>query len=283
MIEKLSSILRTESSTLLTLEITTMTPPSFTLQPMTMEDAPRVGQIGKAAFLNDRHTMMKSGDNYDHEAGAQEPFKHWLSVPHRVQCIKAVDDSGKMLGYVCWGFRGYSRETIPTLDGRGLVAEDVESTKISVPVPQTDTTKEIEITDSAKNEPAEQETTMEDDKIKRLEAITDADMRNWMAKLMPDGTKCMFICTLSVDPDYASHGVGSALMEWGTRIADEDNVFCWVHASDGSHMFYKKHGFEKVGELMVDLDEFATQPAPDNGGIWGQYTFRYMKRHPRKK
>jgi hypothetical protein len=74
-----------------------------------MEDAPRVGQIGKAAFLEDRHTMMKTGDNYDHEQAAQEPFIHWLSVPERVQCIKAVDDSGKMLGYVCWGFRGYSR------------------------------------------------------------------------------------------------------------------------------------------------------------------------------
>jgi predicted N-acetyltransferase YhbS len=102
-----------------------------------------------------------------------------------------------------------------------------------------------------------------------------------MAKLMPDGTKCMFICTLSVDPEYASHGVGSALMEWGTRIADEDKIFCWVHASDGSHMFYGKHGFETVGELTVDPDEFATQPAPDDGGTWGQYTFRYMKRLPR--
>jgi hypothetical protein len=46
-------------------------------------------------------------------------------------------------------------------------------------------------------------------------------------------------------------------------------------------MFYGKHGFETVGELTVDPDEFATQPAPDDGGTWGQYTFRYMKRLPR--
>jgi GNAT superfamily N-acetyltransferase len=253
--------------------------PSFTLQPMTMEDAPRVGQLGKAAFLEDRHTMMKSGDNYDHEAGAQEPFIHWLSVPHRVQCIKAVDHTGKMLGYVCWGFRGYSRETIPTLDGRGLVAEDVKAREAAAPVSQTDTTSGGETTGSTKDGPAEQ-TAVIDDKLKRLESITDADMRSWMAKLMPDGTKCMFICTLSVDPNYASQGIGSALMEWGTRIADEDKIFCWVHASDGSHMFYKKHGFEKISELTVDLDKFATTPAPDNGGVWGQYTFRYMKRLP---
>jgi GNAT superfamily N-acetyltransferase len=87
----------------------------------------------------------------------------------------------------------------------------------------------------------------------------------------------MFICTISVDPAYAFQGIGSALMEWGTRFVDEDEIFCWVYASDGSHMFCEKHGFEKV-----DLDEFATRPAPDNGGLWGQYTFRYMKRLPRE-
>jgi hypothetical protein len=245
-----------------------------------MEDAPHVGRIGKAAFLEDRHTMMKTGDNYDHEQAAQEPFIHWLSVPERVQCIKAVDDSGKMLGYVCWGFRGYSRETIPTLNGRGLNAEDIELKRIPSPVLQTDATSEDEVVQHAKDEPAEQGSNIEDDQIKRLESITDADMTSWMAKLMPDGTKCMFICTLSVDPAYASQGIGSALMEWGTRIADENRIFCWVHASDGSHMFYVKHGFEKVGELTVDLDGFATRPAPDNGGLWGRYTFRYMKRLP---
>jgi hypothetical protein len=254
-----------------------MASPSFTLQLMTMDDSPRVGQIAKAAFLKDRHTMMKSEDNYDHESGAREPFEHWLSVPHRVQCIKAVDPSGKMLGYVCWGFRGYSRETIPTLNGRGLVAEDVEPRRVTVPVPHTDTTT----TESAKVEPEEQATTTEDTRINRLEAITDADMRSWMARLMPDGTKCMFICTLSVDPGYASLGIGSALMEWGMRIADKDKIFCWVHASDGSHIFYEKHGFEKVGELTVDLDNFATKSAPDNEGKWGLYTFRYMKRLPK--
>jgi N-acetylglutamate synthase-like GNAT family acetyltransferase len=257
-----------------------MTTRSFTLQTMTMEDAPRVGEIGKAAFLQDRHTMMKTGDNYDHEQAAQEPFIHWLSVPERVQCIKAVDHSGKILGYVCWGFRSYSKETIPTLNGRGLAAEKVEPEKMPGVSLQTNKTSGNEATKPAKDKLAERETTNGVDKIKRLESITNADMERWMAKLMPDGTKCMFICTLSVDPAYASEGTGSALMKWGTRIADEENVFCWVHASDGSHMFYEKHDFEKVGELTVDLDEFATRPAPDNEGIWGQYTFRYMKRLP---
>jgi GNAT superfamily N-acetyltransferase len=253
---------------------------AFTLQPMIMEDAPRIGQIGKAAFLNDRHTMMKTGDNYDHEQAAQEPFLYWLSVPHRVRCVKAVDDSGKILGYVCWGFRGYSRKTIPTLNGRGLVENDGPETTPGL-VLQTNHASRSNTTDPPRGEPAEKEIATEDERLRRLRSITNTDMTSWMANLMPDGTQCMFICTLSVDPAYAFQGIGSALMEWGTRLADEDKKFCWVHASDGSHMFYEKHGFEKVGELTVDLDEFATRPAPDNGGLWGQYTFRYMTRLPR--
>jgi hypothetical protein len=142
-----------------------------------MEDAPRVGQIGKAAFREDRNTMMKSGDNYDHEAVAPEPFIHWLSVPHKVQCIKVVDHTGKILGYVCWGFRGYKRGTIPALDGRGLGAEDLKSKQTPSPALQTDTKPGSETAKSGRDEQAEQITTT-DDKDKQLEAITDADMRS---------------------------------------------------------------------------------------------------------
>jgi hypothetical protein len=141
-----------------------------------MEDAPQIGQIGKAAFLNDRHTMMKTGDDYDYEQAAQEPFFYWLSVPHRVRCIKAVDDSGRILGYVCWGFQGYSRDTIPTLSVRGLPSKDGEPKKIPGPALQTTKISGSEATGTAKNKPVEQEFTINDDKIKQLESITSADM-----------------------------------------------------------------------------------------------------------
>lgn len=254
-----------------------MTVTSFTLQPLTIDDAPIIGKIGKAAFENDRHTMMKTKGSYDHEDTAQEPIGYYLTLPQKVQCIKAVDNaSGNILGYVCWGFRGYTRENVPTLAGQG-VGQEKFKTQEEAPKALEPETKASETSEGEESK-AEKD---KDDHIKRLTAITDADMQNWMAKLMPEGTKCMFIVTLSVDPNYVSHGVGSALMDWGTGYADKDGVFCWVHASDGSHVFYAKHGFEKVGELTVDLDEFATAPAPDNDGKWGQYTFRYMKRLPR--
>jgi hypothetical protein len=34
--------------------------------------------------------------------------------------------------------------------------------------------------------------------VKRLEAMTDADMKKWMETLMPPGTKCIFVFFFAV-------------------------------------------------------------------------------------
>ena len=122
----------------------------------------------------------------------------------------------------------------------------------------------------------------EDDPIKRVTSITDADMKRWQAILMQAGTWCMFIVGLSVAPEYHGLGVGIALMRWGTTNADADGVFCWVHSSDLAHSFYAEEWFETVGLLDVDLDECApgTPDEDDRDGKWGLYVFSYMERLP---
>jgi hypothetical protein len=102
--------------------------------------------------------------------------------------------------------------------------------------------------------------------IQRLESITNQDMVRWQKILMPDGTKCMIIVAIAVSPTYQSHGVGSALIRWGTAKADVDGVFCWVHASEAGHKVFAKEGFTEVGRLEVDLDEFAPGPREDEDG-----------------
>lgn len=247
-------------------------PISITIQPLTLSDGPQIGLIGKAAFSNDRQTMLKSAiSDYDHEKDAQEPLPYFLSVPQRMTCIKAVDEaSGQMLGYAIWGFRGYTEEEIPTPHGRGAKA---------VPEPEQEQEKE-----KATEEQNTKEESSEQDALSRLTTLTDADMRSWMAKLMPPGSKCIFVVTLSVDPAYSSSGVGTALMSWAMDRADEDSVFFWVHASEDSWRFYQKFGFETLGDLKVELDEFADGiQAPFGDGRWGSYTFRYMKREAKTK
>lgn len=46
---------------------------------------------------------------------------------------------------------------------------------------------------------------------------------------------------------------------------------------------YQRHGFEVVGSLDVDLDQYAYVAATNEKGEsekWGHYIFRYMKRLP---
>jgi hypothetical protein len=77
-------------------------------------------------------------------------------------------------------------------------------------------------------------------------------------------------------------GVGSALIQYGNNIADTLGLFMWVHSSDQAWRAYAKFGFKVVGELDVDLDEYAPSPPEDEGmgGMWGRYVIRYMERLP---
>ena len=57
---------------------------------------------------------------------------------------------------------------------------------------------------------------------------------------------------------------------------------CWVHASEAGYKPFEKAGFEEVGRLDLDLDEYALVPREEGeeNAKWGSYTFRYMLRPP---
>ncbi|MCJ1380244.1 hypothetical protein MMC17_003347 [Xylographa soralifera] len=277
---------------------------SFSLQPVTQADFADIARISNDSFAKDRHTMVKAhhaGTNpYNHEDASLGPLSYYMSIPEKLQLVKAVDDnSGRTLGSVIWGFRGFSKESIPTLIRKGVAENESTQNKSpdgpernvatrndTVQVKPRETSEGSSKADSTPQSlPQDYSKPEMDDPIKRLMAITDADMSRWQEIFMPRGTKCMFIVGLSVDPAFQGYGVGTALMRWGTAIADENSVFCWVHSSESAYSFYKKEGFEVVGTLEVDLDEFAPGPPDEDFGDskWGLYVFRYMKRLPKRK
>ena len=281
--------------------ITKMAGRSFTLQSVNLADAADIAKVSSDSFASDRHTLMKahqaSKSPYNHEDASRGPLADYLQRPETFQLIKAVENvSGKIMGSVTWAFRGYTRENVPMLSGRvvdGKVVRQVGPAEIGS---EDASTREALPGEGARKnadgkgrtEEAPQSTPKddlrhdEDDPIQRLSSLTDADMKRWQDILMPEGTKCMFVVGLSVAPEYHGRGVGTALLRWGTGNADADGVFCWVHSSESAHTFYAKEGFETVGTLDVDLDEFAPGPpdGKDRDGKWGHYVFRYMKRLP---
>jgi ribosomal protein S18 acetylase RimI-like enzyme len=254
----------------------------FTIEPVFQSDIPALAKISGDSFINDRHTEMKMlGKNpYDHEGGMKQALEAWTDS-ERCIVFKAVDkETEEPMGWNCWGFRGFEREEV---EGVGLgkrnekkqLAEVVENKNVE----RVEVTKQESPKEAVETGPEEEE----DDPIARLEAHTNASMKEWMEIFMPPGTKCMFICTLTVSPRFQGRGVGSALLKHGTDIADKFGVFAWVHSSDAEAAWklYEKFGFQTQGTLDVDLDEYAPAPPPEGESAWGRYVFRYMKRLPR--
>ena len=250
---------------------------SFSIQPVTESDIPNLAKIAGNAFQTDRHTQMKGLGKkpYNHEEGMRGALAHWLTRTRKCAVVKAVDDNtGENLGWVCWAFYGYEQKGTFSVvkntdvdDGSANQSESVGR--------RAEPSLHTETEDKSSGQ----------DSIARLEAMTDADMEQWQEKLMPEGSKCMIICSIVVDPTYHSRGVGSALIQWGTARADDDGVYCWVHASEAGHKAFAKQGFKEVGRLEVNLDDFAPAPCAEEGrdGQWGRYIFRYMKRVPQSQ
>lgn len=252
---------------------------SFSIFPCDAKDVPMLARIAGRAFETDRHTQMKALGKtpYDHEGGMQEALTSWVEPSDRRLLVNAKDDTtGEILGWVCWGLRGY--DTSSSAAAPAPVEEAQKTSEEGSQQPQKEGSHGVE-------EPS-QEPVHDDDPIARLEALTDTDMQRWMGKLMPSGTKCMFIISIAVVPSAQSRGVGSALIKYGTERADADGVFCWVHSSEAGSGAFEKQDFREVGRLTVDLDEYAPcspLESDSRGGKWGEYVFRYMKRLPQRK
>ncbi|KAF4636564.1 hypothetical protein G7Y89_g1521 [Cudoniella acicularis] len=227
--------------------------PPFSIADATSADVPVLASIFQDAFSTDTHTQLKSiGKSPNYQADSMAGgLSFWLQQPAKCSLIKAVDDStGEILGWTCWGRRGTDAST----------ASKPASPEVEVP------------------------TDIEADSLKRLEILTNADMRRFMDKIMPPGTACMYIIASSVHPKHQGRGIGSALINYGTSEADSKGVFCWVHSSEAGRWAFGKAGFEEIERLEVDLGEYARQlpNALSKEREWGKYVFRYMVRQPKE-
>ena len=243
--------------------------PSFSLRSVVEGDIPELTAMSALTFDMDRHTQLKAAHPtkpYDHAAGTPDSIKQWLSLPQKVEVTKAVDtETGQIMGCVAWVFRGFDRD--PSV--RGSVEKPQEPTKAPSDSVSSDYTK----TGSAHLDPLEQ-----------LRELTDEHFSKFMRKIMPPGTRCMFIGGIQVHPEHQGKGIGRALVRQGTDRADTEGVICWVHSSEAAAALFPKCGFEVDETLEIDLDKWAGKMdlKPSAGDEkWGTYMFRYFVRQPR--
>ncbi|KAF3766931.1 acyl-CoA N-acyltransferase [Cryphonectria parasitica EP155] len=252
---------------------------SFSLKPITEDDIPALTKMESLTFESDRHTLLKAAHPtrpYDHAAGVPDMIKYRLSLPaNKVELIKAVDDeTGEILGHVCWGLRLSVPQPQPQPPEPSSTEQAEQGkAKNSSKLPARVVPQDYEKTNAP-----------DLDSIAQLEELTSSHFADFMKRVMPDGTRCMYVVGLSVHPAHQLRGVGTALMRRGTDRADAEGVFCWVHSSEAAAGMYRKCGFEVDDTLEIDLDHWAAPldikpPAGDEK--WGTYTFKYMIRQPR--
>jgi GNAT superfamily N-acetyltransferase len=248
----------------------------FTLQPLTPKDFDAISQIGELTSEYDPHTLLKLHGSVSYlrkdaasVAEQRKNFEDGISKPNRIG-IKAVDSTGKVIGSNGIAYIGFSPEELAQLNPK-------ES-----PAPQSEVS-EAQTPESNEPEPVLDEKRKKAvDAIARLEEMEGADWVHWEKILRPEGSKSVVITGISVHPEYQGKGVGSALVKWATDKVDKTDTYIWVHSSEAGWRNFAKGGFEEIGRLDVDLDEWAKEAGDVEppGGMekWGIYTVRWMKR-----
>lgn len=263
----------------------------FAIARATLRDVPGLGALWTRSFDDDTHSQMKvaAGKPGAFADGMMQGAQSLVGASLAGKCaaLKAVVDDGaggeKLVGFMVWGSRGdVQLETPPVSEGDrddgpqegGKDKEEAKEEKKTAGDSEAAKEPEPELPGAAR--------------IAALQDMTNAHRTVFWDKMLPEGTKALIVICISVDPAYQGHGIGSALIRWGTQQADRLGVFCMVHSSEAGWPTFQRRGFEVAEHLTFDLDEWAPRPPREgelNGelGKWGEYTFRYMVRQPVKQ
>lgn len=252
---------------------------SFSIHPAVLADVPALATISGLSFETDTHTLLKAAHPtkpYDHAAGMHGAFEYWLSLPKdKIDLVKAVDDeTGEILGFVGWGCRLEKTEQSTSQQSKDSTSDKSTTTTTSTTTkkPSTVVTQD----DTKAEEPPQ-------DALAQLNELTSSHLANYQNTVMPPGTRCMYIVSISVHPKHQGRNIGTALIKHGTDRADAEGVFCWVHSSEAGAAMFGKCGFKVDDTLEIDLDSWARKmniDPPAGRSQWGTYTFRYMIRQP---
>ncbi|TVY75976.1 hypothetical protein LSUE1_G007873 [Lachnellula suecica] len=86
-----------------------------------------------------------------------------------------------------------------------------------------------------------------------------------------DPSKDMNLMFCFVDPEYHRRGIGSLLLQWGTKKADELNAKIWLSSTPQAVSAYEKNGWKVIETHDVMLENYGGE---------GVYRRAWMLREP---
>lgn len=94
-------------------------------------------------------------------------------------------------------------------------------------------------------------------------------------------SKHLYLALLMTDPDFQRRGIGTAMLDWGHKYADEAGIPAFLVASPVGHPLYQHVGWKDVDTpLQIDMSKWVAGAQGGDMG-WGVYKFYYMLRMPK--
>jgi GNAT superfamily N-acetyltransferase len=254
---------------------------NITIVPATHADVPALARIARDACREDRLTQLKAraDPTYLSTRAFGDSLRDSLRNP-RHAVVKATDAAtGATLGSATFGFARFAPADVPRADpGVDIIGDDGDEGWEEEDEEEREDAPAVNGSAEAAAAATAARRARAAAAVRRLDAMQDADLRLAQAALLPDAAaRCVAVVSLSVSPAHRSRGVGSQLLRWGVRRADEARVFAWARSSEAAWRVYARAGFVVVKELGMELDEWAAE-GREGGEAWGRYVVRYMRR-----
>ena len=221
--------------------------PSIAIEAAILDDVPTLARIHAAAFTNDPSIQIRLPDPAQHVEKVigmlteQIPDLSWL-------VMKAVEpNTDSIRGWASWLRSGYQ-----------------------------DTEEEEKAPYSVDNSSPALETESSDD----LGSYMSAQQKRILGQLM-SGKKCLKLNSFFVDPHFQKKGIGTILLKWGSDLADNDHVPCYLASTPSAYHVYCANAFTAREWLDIDLREWGPGGKDGNRG-WGNYRLWFMERLPRR-
>jgi GNAT superfamily N-acetyltransferase len=115
--------------------------------------------------------------------------------------------------------------------------------------------------------------------IQSLERYIETQFEQFLAS-WSRSSKHLYLALLMTDPRFQRRGIGTAMLEWGHKQADQAGVPAFLIASPVGHPLYQHVGWKDVDTpLQIDLSRWAAGAQGGDMG-WGVYKYYYMLRMP---